>query len=58
MKNNDKGLEFSEQSSQAHNGGVGVESRKRFISMGIRRDRLGFILTFMLKNNGLEDFLK
>ena len=24
--------------------------------MGIRRDRLGFILTLMLKNNGLGDF--
>ena len=26
--------------------------------MGIRRDRLGFILTLMLKNNGLGDFFK
>ena len=26
--------------------------------MGIRRDRLGFILTLMRKNNGLGDFFK
>jgi hypothetical protein len=58
MKNNHKGLEFFEQSSQGQNGGIGVESRKRFISLGTRRDQLGFILTFMRKNNGLEDFLK
>ncbi len=36
MKNNQKGLEFFEQSSQGHNGGIGVEPRKRFISMGTR----------------------
>ena len=58
MKNNHKGLEFFEQSSQGHNGGIGIESRKRFISMGTRRDRLEVILTLMLKNNGLGDFLK
>ena len=57
MKNNHKGLEFFEQSFQGHNGGIGVEPRKRFISMGTRRDRLGVILTLMLKNNGLGSFL-
>ena len=34
MKNNHKGLEFLEQSSQGHNGDIGVEPHKRFISMG------------------------
>ena len=58
MKNNHKGLEFFEQSPQGHNGGIGIESRKQFISMGTRRDRLEVILTLMLKNNGLGDFLK
>ena len=56
MKNNHKGLEFFEQSSQGHNGDIGVEPRKRFISMepnGDKKRSAGIHINIDSKNNGL-----
>ena len=56
MKNNHKGLEFFEQLSQGHNGGIGVEPASDLFQWepnGDKKRSTGIHIDIDSKNNGL-----
>ena len=56
MKNNHKGLEFFEQSSQGHNGGIGLNPASDLFQWEQEEIRLGIHIDIDSKNNGLGGF--